>query len=91
MGGMITDGVAGFTRDNAKEIAWYELAARQGDSRAQYNYDWMLYQGMGAKQDKEKGIFYLKNSARQGFDVALKKLIAMGERTDNLEWKASNW
>ena len=36
MGGMITDGVAGFTRDNAKEIAWYELAARQGDSKAQY-------------------------------------------------------
>ncbi len=91
MGGMITDGVAGFTRDNAKEIAWYELAARQGDSKAQYNYGWMLYQGMGTKPDQEKGIFYLRNSARQGFDMALKKLIQLGERTDNLEWKASNW
>lgn len=58
--------------------------------RAQHDYGWMLIKGMGGIQaDREKGLFYMRNSARQKFEPALHKLKQLGERTDNLEWKAT--
>ena len=89
VGGLYMEGLAGYPRDNAKSVAYYELAARQGDDRAQHDYGWSLIQGSGVKQDREKGLFYLRNSARQKFEPALNKLKQLGERTDNLEWRAS--
>lgn len=89
VGGLYSDGLAGYPKNNAKAIKYYELAARQGNDRAQHDYGWMLIQGMGVKADREKGVFYLRNSARQNFEPALGKLKQLGERTDNLEWKAT--
>ena len=83
------EGLAGYPRDNAKSVAYYELAARQGNDRAQHDYGWSLIQGSGVKQDREKGLFYLRNSARQKFEPAVNKLKQLGERTDNLEWRAN--
>ena len=86
VGGLYMDALAGYPRDNAKSVAYYELSARQGNDRAQHDYGWSLIQGSGVKQDREKGLFYLRNSARQKFEPALNKLKQLGERTDNLEW-----
>ena len=87
--GMYFEGLAGYPKDRAKAIAFFELAARQGNERAQHDYGWMLIQGMNVKPDREKGLFYMRNSARQKFPPALEKLKQLGERTDNLEWKAN--
>ncbi len=89
IGGLYMEALAGYPRDDAKSVAYYELAARQGDDRAQHDYGWSLIQGSGVKQDREKGLFYLRNSARQKFEPALNKLKQLGERTDNLEWQAT--
>ena len=89
LGMLHSQGEAGYTKDLGKAVTWYELAARQGNARGQHDYGWMLLQGMGVKQDREKGLFNMRNSARQGFPYALQKLKQLGERTDNLEWKAS--
>ena len=87
--GLFFEGLAGYPRDRAKAIAFFELAARQGNERAQHDYGWMLIQGMNVKPDREKGLFYMRNSARHKFEPALQKLKQLGERTDNLEWKAN--
>ena len=87
--GLYFEGLAGYPKDRAKAIAFFELAARQGNERAQHDYGWMLIQGMNVEPDREKGLFYMRNSARQKFPPALQKLKQLGERTDNLEWKAN--
>ena len=89
VGGLYSDGLAGYPKDNAKAIQFFELAARQGHSQAQHDYAWMLIHGQAVKADREKGLFYMRNSARQKFEPALNKLKQFGERTDNLDWKAS--
>ena len=89
IGGLYFEALAGYPKDHAKAIANFELAARQGNERAQHDYGWMLIQGMGVPPDRAKGIFYVRNSARQKFEPALGKLKQLGERTDNLEWKIS--
>lgn len=89
LGMLYLEGMAGYPKDKAKATAWYELSARQGNSRGQHDYGWMLIEGIGVKADREKGLFYMRNSARQGFSLALEKLNRLGERTDNLEWKAN--
>lgn len=89
IGGLYFEALGGYPKDHARAIAYFELAARQGNERAQHDYGWMLIQGMGVPSDREKGIFYVRNSARQKFEPALEKLKQLGERTDNLEWKIS--
>lgn len=89
LGMLYLEGMAGYPKEKTKATAWYELSARQGNSRGQHDYGWMLIEGIGVTADREKGLFYMRNSARQGFSLALEKLQRLGERTDNLEWKAS--
>ena len=89
VGGLYSDGLAGYPKDNVKAIKFFELAARQGNDQAQHDYAWMLIYGEGVKADRKKGLFYMRNSARQKFEPALNKLKQLGERTDNLEWQAS--
>lgn len=87
VGGLYSDGLAGYPKDDSKAIVYFALAARQGHYQAQHDYGWMLINGMSVKADREKGLFYMRNSARQQFQPALNKLQQLGERTDNLEWK----
>lgn len=91
VGGLYFDGLAGYPKDHAKAISYFELAARQGNERAQHDYGWMLIQGMGITEDRKKGLFFMRNSARKKFPPALDKLKQLGERTDNLEWQANWW
>jgi TPR repeat protein len=54
-------------------------AAEQGDAIAQFNLGDLYYRGMaGLEQDKKKGVFWIRESSKNGFDVAFNQILWIG-------------
>lgn len=78
LGGMYFDALAGYPRDQAIALRYFEIAARKGHPVAQHDYGWMLVQGRSLAPDREAGIRWLRASAAQGSEVAKDKLRSLG-------------
>ena len=52
--------------DYEKALEWFEKAANQGDSQAQYNLGFMYIVGYGTTKDYQKSAYYYKKAASQG-------------------------
>lgn len=78
LGGLYFDALAGFPRDQALALRYFEIAARKGHPVAQHDYGWMLVQGRGVPADREAGVRWLRAAAAQGSDVAKDKLRSLG-------------
>jgi len=53
-----------------KAAAWFKKAASQGHVGAIYYYGYLLFNGIGISQDKEKGIKYITLASTKGFPTA---------------------
>ncbi|WP_434779079.1 tetratricopeptide repeat protein [Neisseria sp. Ec49-e6-T10] len=60
-------------------FSWFEKAAKNGDSDAQYVIGLMYYQADGVKQDLEKAFEWFRKSAKQGNGLAKEILINNNE------------
>ena len=59
-------GGLGIDRDYAQAFTWYERAAKQGHSGAQFSLGLMYGQGQGAAQDYKRAAEWFKRAADQG-------------------------
>jgi uncharacterized protein len=57
-------------QDFAKAKAWFEKAAVQGYSRAQFNLGLLYAEGLGVAQDYAKAKAWLEKAAAQGHPKA---------------------
>ena len=53
-----------------KAAKWFKAAAKQGNVGAAYYYGFLLFNGMGVKQDKNSGIQFLNRASEKGFPAA---------------------
>ena len=62
----------GVPQDDAEAVAWYRLAAEQGDAGAQFNLGWMYASGRGVPQDDVTAHMWLNVAAATGHEQARK-------------------
>ena len=51
-----------------KAAMWARLAAEKGDARGLYHYAFILFEGIGVKQDRVAGLAYLERAEKAGWD-----------------------
>ena len=56
-------------------MKWYKASAQQGNAEAQFELSEMFSNGLGVNRDTTQATFWLKRSAEQGYNPALRKLI----------------
>lgn len=61
------NGVGLMPRDR-KAAMWARLAAEKGDARGLYHYAFILFEGIGVKQDRVAGLAYLERAEKAGWD-----------------------
>jgi TPR repeat protein len=66
----------GVAQDIAQGVTWYEAAAQQGHTVAQYNLAVMLGRGQGREADPKKAAEWFQKAAEQGMAEAQ---IALGD------------
>ncbi|MCR5012481.1 MAG: sel1 repeat family protein [Lachnospiraceae bacterium] len=65
-----------------KAANYYLASAEQGSALSEYNIGVMYYKGIcGLDKDEERGIYWIKQAAQQGFDVAIDMLKHPDEAT----------
>lgn len=69
LGNMYRNG-QGVTKDYAKALKWYSLAAIQGNANAKNSLGFMYYQGYGVPQVYEEAFKWFRRAAEQGFAEA---------------------
>ncbi len=67
----------GTEKDFQKARYWYEKAAQQGHSRAQYDLALMYYEGLGVEGDLQKACYWYEKAAQQGHKWAQYNLALM--------------
>ena len=84
----------GVVQDFAKARHWYEVAAKNGDAKAQNNLGTMLLDGLGCEPDAKAAAYWYQMSANQGFEIAqynLGKRYLHGSGVDKDEQAAFHW
>lgn len=69
----------GCTKDVYKAAAYYLKAAKKGNKYAQHNIAFCYWDGNGVEKNHEKAIMWMRLSAEQGYDDAIKALIIFGD------------
>ena len=72
-----------------KAASWFKNAAHQGNVGATYYYGYLMFNGMGIPQDKERGIKLLEKAAKKGFPAADYQLGRIYREGDGVEKDAS--
>lgn len=64
--------------DYAQAAKWFEAAAKQRDTMAQYNLACLYYHGMGVEKDINSACFWLQEAIQHGHEQqdVLKELLA---------------
>lgn len=78
LGNMYADG-KGCSKDVYKAAAYYLKAAKKGNKFAQHNIAFCYWDGNGIEKNHEKAIMWMRLSAEQGYDDAIKALIIFGD------------
>ena len=73
-------GMLYFLKNYSVAAYWFDRAARQDFSYAQYNLAVMYLDGLGVKQNKESAIFWMQKAASQGHLMAIKILDSIMEK-----------
>lgn len=68
-----------------KAAEWFNVAAQNGSVGATYYSGYLLHQGMGVAQDKEKGIALMKKADESGFIAATSQLGIMFYEGDGVD------
>ncbi len=63
--------------DYEKAAYWFQKAANQNDSYAQYRLGYCYYKGQGVLKNSEKAAYWYKKAAEQGKENARKALNAL--------------
>ena len=66
-------------QDYARSAAWWEKAAAQGHTQAQYNLGVLYYNGEGVPRDISKAREWLEKAAAQGDESAKAALQKFGK------------
>ncbi len=61
-------------KQTSDAATWFKLVAGADNTAAIYYYGYLLHNGMGVAQDKDKGITYLQTAADRGFTAAHREL-----------------
>ncbi len=69
----------------AEAAKWFKASAENGKVGGIYYYGYMLYNGMGVGQDKERGIALMQQAADRGFAAAHRDLGLIYYGGDNVE------
>ncbi len=56
--------------DYAQAAKWFEAAAKQRDTMAQYNLACLYYHGLGVEKDINNACFWLQEAIQHGHDAA---------------------
>ena len=72
----------GVQADHATSLAWYEMAAENGDAQSQYDAGSMYFSGYGVSRDGAKAIELFKKAAAQGHRGAA-KLLPVFQQAEN--------
>ncbi len=67
----------GLESDAAESFRWFEIAAKNGSPRAQYDLASIYHHGRGVDKDIEKAIFWYSQAAAQGLKRAEEHLFAL--------------
>lgn len=65
-------------KNEREAFYWAHLSALQGLARAEYTMGYFLESGIGATANVSEAIKWYKEAARQGDDMALKRLSEIG-------------
>ena len=60
----------GVPQDYGEAVAWFHLAAEQGDARGQENLEWMYARGRGVSQDDIEAHMWFNLAASRSTGVA---------------------
>lgn len=71
LGNMYANG-KGCVKDDYKAAKYYEAAAEKGNKYAQHNIGFCYWDGKGVAQNKETAKMWLRRSAAQGYEPAIK-------------------
>ena len=69
----------GVTRNPAKAVELYCIAAKHGDSEAQYNLGWIYANGRGIPRNDSVAAYFFDMAAKQGDQPARRMLAQVGE------------
>ena len=73
----------GVKKDPARAAHWFEQAAQQGDTKAQYNLACLYHHGYGVKQDNATACRWLQAAIDSGHEdpQALQQLLRSWQQT----------
>ena len=71
---MIYDKGRGVSVDYAEAVKWYKIAAEKGDPQAQYNFEILMYYGVGTELNEEQGKDWIRRAADQNNQMAIRAL-----------------
>ncbi|MCF6196116.1 MAG: sel1 repeat family protein [Emcibacter sp.] len=83
-----------YEQDYREAMKWYQMAARQGDSYAQYNIGDMFMLGHGVEPDPVKAFVWYKRSAKNGYRCAkikVSEMLFQGNAVDKNELMGMVW
>lgn len=78
LGLVYTKGGHGIVENYQEAAKWYGLAAEGGRREAQFNLGIFYLNGQGVPRNPDKGVEWLKKSARQGLQEAIDTLAELG-------------
>ena len=77
LGNMYAEG-KGCAKDKQKAATCYLASAEKGNKYAQHNIAFCYWDGVGVEKNHEKAIIWMRRSAAQGYEKAIKALKIMG-------------
>ena len=74
LGNWYEEGENGLPVDYQEAYRWYQKAAEQGDSYAQYDIGWLFDNGLGVKENKREAVKWFKRAASKNNVSAIYRL-----------------
>lgn len=90
MGMVCRNGFDDIKKDYTKAFEWFEKAAEQGHSRAQYKMGWCYANGDGVVKDLNEAEMWYRRAADQGHSDARRMITPRVPDIDKIEKYANN-